>query len=219
MSLGTAIIVGVGPGLGLALGRAFAEAGHSVALLARDKAKLDGYVAELASIGPEVRPYAADVTDEANLESAIATAILELGAPDLLVYNAGAVRMDKPTEGDAADLAYTLAVNVIGAKVAANAVRPALRDGRGSLLFTGGGLAHEPNAAYGTLSIGKAALRSYVQTLHEELAGTGIHATSVAIYGQIGGPEPRFNPDTLAKDYVQLHRQPETEWQHELLRP
>jgi NADP-dependent 3-hydroxy acid dehydrogenase YdfG len=187
MSLGTAIIVGVGPGLGLALGRAFAEAGHSVALVARDKAKLDGYVAELASIGPEVRPYAADVTDEANLESAIATAILELGAPDLLVYNAGAVRMDKPTEGDAADLAYTLAVNVIGAKVAANAVRPALR--------------------------------SYVQTLHEELAGTGIHATSVAIYGQIGGPEPRFNPDTLAKDYVQLHRQPETEWQHELLRP
>ena len=41
MSLGTAVIVGVGPGLGLELARTFANAGHPVAMLARDKAKLD----------------------------------------------------------------------------------------------------------------------------------------------------------------------------------
>ena len=219
MPLGTAVIVGVGPGLGRALGRAFAEAGHPVALLARDKNRLDDFATELGTIGPEVRPYVADVTDAANLESAIATAIDDLGAPDVLVYNAGVVRMDKPTEGDVDDWAYTLAVNVLGAKVAADAVRPALRDGRGSLLFTGGGLGLEPHPAYGMLSMGKAALRSYVHTLHDELAGTGIHVTSVAIYGQIDGPEPRFNSDLLAQDYMKLHLQPEPEWTHELLRP
>jgi NAD(P)-dependent dehydrogenase (short-subunit alcohol dehydrogenase family) len=126
--------------------------------------------------------------------------------------------MDKPTDGDVDDWAYTLAVNVLGAKVAADAVRPKLRNGRGSLLFTGGGLAHEPSPAYSTLSMGKAALRSYVHTLHDELAGTGIHVTSVAIYGQIDGPEPRFDSNRLAKDYVELHHQPESEWEHELLR-
>ena len=41
MPFGTAIIVGVGPGLGVALVRAFADAGHPVAMLDRDKARLD----------------------------------------------------------------------------------------------------------------------------------------------------------------------------------
>jgi hypothetical protein len=43
-------------------------------------------------------------------------------------------------------------------------------------------------------------LRAYVQMLHEQLAGTGVHATSVAITASIGS-EPRFEP--------------ETEWKHE----
>ena len=48
-TLGTAVIVGVGPGLGLALARTFADAGHPVALLARDTTRLDSYVAQLDS--------------------------------------------------------------------------------------------------------------------------------------------------------------------------
>ena len=49
MALGTAVIVGVGPGLGVALARAFANAGHPVAMLDIDKARLDTDAAELAS--------------------------------------------------------------------------------------------------------------------------------------------------------------------------
>jgi NAD(P)-dependent dehydrogenase (short-subunit alcohol dehydrogenase family) len=41
MAIGTAVIAGVGPGLGLALARTFADAGHPVAMLALDDAKLD----------------------------------------------------------------------------------------------------------------------------------------------------------------------------------
>ena len=50
-----------------------------------------------------------------------------------------------------------------------------------------------------------------MQTLHVDLA-------SVAIHGQIRSPEPRSDPDTLARDYVPLHQQPDAEWQQELLR-
>jgi hypothetical protein len=39
---------------------------------------------------------------------------------------------------------------------------------------------------------GKAALHAYVQVLHDQLAGTGVHATSVTIIKEIGGSDPRY---------------------------
>lgn len=218
MALGTAVIVGVGPGLGLALSRTFADAGYPVAMPARDKTKLDTYAAELTSTDQGVRGYATDAADPDSLRAALHAAITELGAPDVLVYNAGVVREDTPVGGDDQDWADATAVNVLGARVAADAVLPQLREGRGSLLFTGGGLALFPSPQDTSLSVGKAALRTYVQALHTHLAGTGVHVTSVTIAGVIGGGEERFDPTVLAQAYLDLHQQPETQWRHELLR-
>ena len=214
---GTAIIVGVGPGLGLELARTFAAAGHPVAMLARDKAKLEGYAAELAPIGPDVRGYAADAADPVSLRSAIRAAISELGAPDALVYNVGVLRPDSPTGGDDRDWSDNIAVNMLGARVAADAVLPELRDGRGTVLFTGGGYALHPSKKFSSLSVGKAALRAYAQLLHDQQAGTGVHAASVTITAEIGSGDPRFDPAVIAAAYLALHRQPEAEWQHELV--
>ncbi len=218
MTLGTAVIVGVGPGLGLALARTFANAGHPVALLGRDAARLDSYVAALDTPVRAARGYIADAAEPGQLRAAIQSAITDLGAPDVLIYNAAVLRPDTPTDGDDDGWAHAFAVNVLGAKVAAETVHPALRDSRGSLLFTGGGLALEPSPQYASLSVGKAALRAYVQTLHAQLAGTGVHATSVTITGHIGGGEERFDPTVLAQAYLDLHHQPPADWQPELLR-
>ena len=217
MALGPLVIVGVGPRIGFDVVRTFADAGHPVAMLARDKAKLDTYAAELSAIGPEIRGYEADAADPENLRAAIRTAIGELGAPDALLYNIAVQYEDSPlaTDDDERWL-HSLAVNVLGAKVAASAVMPELRDGRGSLLFAGGGYALHPSKKYSSLSVGKAALRAYVQLLHDQLAGTPVHATSVTITATIGS-EPRFEPAVLAQAYLGLHQQPESEWQHELV--
>jgi NAD(P)-dependent dehydrogenase (short-subunit alcohol dehydrogenase family) len=128
MALGTAVNVG-GPGLGLALARTFADVGHPVAMLALDKAKLDTYAAEVASTGQDVRGYVADAADPANLRAALHSAITELGAPDVLVYNVGVLREDSPIGGDDQYWANVTAANVLGARVAADAVLPELRDG------------------------------------------------------------------------------------------
>lgn len=45
-----------------------------------------------------------------------------------------------------------------------------------------------------------------------------MHATSVTIAREIGGGEARFDPAVLAQAYLELHNQPEAEWQHELMR-
>jgi NAD(P)-dependent dehydrogenase (short-subunit alcohol dehydrogenase family) len=215
-TLGTAIIVGVGPGLGLELARTFANAGHPVAMLARDKARLDTFAAELATTGQDARGYGADAADPADLRSALHAAITEMGAPDLLVYNAGVLNPDSPVGGDDCQWAHNTAINLLGARVAADAVLPELRDGRGTLLFTGGGYALRPSKTFASLSVGKAGLRAYVQMLHDQLAGTGVHATSVTITAGIGG-EGRFDPAVIARSYLELHTQAETEWQHELV--
>jgi short-subunit dehydrogenase len=216
MSLGTAVIVGVGPGLGLELARIFGNAGHPVAMLARDKAKLDTFAKELASTGLDTRGYVTDAADPVNLRDVLGAAITEMGAPDVLVYNVGVLSPDSPTGGDDQTWAYNMAINVLSARVAADAVLPKLRDRRGTLLFTGGGYALHPSKKFASLSVGKAGLRAYVEVLHDQLAGTGVHATSVTITATIGSA-PRFEPAEIAKAYLELDNQADAEWQHELV--
>jgi short-subunit dehydrogenase len=216
MSLGTAVIVGVGPGLGLELARIFGNAGHPVAMLARDKAKLDTFAKELASTGLDARGYATDAADPVNLRDGLSAAITEMGAPDVLVYNVGVLSPDSPTGGDDQTWAYNMAINVLSARVAADAVLPQLRDRRGTLLFTGGGYALHPSKKFASLSVGKAGLRAYVEVLHDQLAGTGVHATSITITATIGSA-PHFEPAEIAKAYLELDNQAEAEWQRELV--
>jgi short-subunit dehydrogenase len=217
MSKGTALVVGVGPGLGLALAEAFASDGHPVALFGRDAARLHRYAFGLTAQGRTARAYSVDAAHPEGLEAALTRAADELGAPEVLVYNAAVMRPDTPTKLDAREFARTLAVNITGAVVAAQTVLPLLRDGRGSLLFTGGGLALDPSPDYTALSVSKASLRAYVQALHKQQQGSDVHVTTVTVAGAIGGDNPRFAPTKLAAAYLNLHRQPQDQWQAELL--
>lgn len=135
----------------------------------------------------------------------------------MLVYNIAVVQHDSPIGGSDEDWVNTLAVNVLGGRVAADAILPELRGGRGSLLFTGGGFALRPNREYASLTVGKAGLRAYVRVLHDQLAGTGVHVTSVMITQALGS-EARYEPTVIARSYLELHNQPESEWQPELMR-
>ena len=57
----TAVIVGVGPGLGAALARRFSAAGLLVAIAGRDQSKVQDIA---TAIGPDVHAYGCDVTVE-----------------------------------------------------------------------------------------------------------------------------------------------------------
>jgi hypothetical protein len=60
------------------------------------------------------------------------------------------------------------------------------------------------------MSVGKAALRAYVLALFEDQCPSGVHAATVTIVGNIG--EPGFEPDTIARRYLELHQQAQEEW-------
>jgi NAD(P)-dependent dehydrogenase (short-subunit alcohol dehydrogenase family) len=82
------VVTGVGPGTGAAVVRRFARGGYAVAMLARNHELLVALEREIAL----TRAYPCDVTDEAQLDATLETIRAELGAPKVLVHNAGGVR-------------------------------------------------------------------------------------------------------------------------------
>src|SRR5579871_1233139 len=77
-----AVVAGVGPGIGAALARRFAKAGHAVAMLARNR---DALERELQGS----RGYSCDVGSESSVTDAFAAIGNDLGQVDVLLYNAG----------------------------------------------------------------------------------------------------------------------------------
>jgi len=64
----TALIVGVGSGLGAAVARRFAAAGMAVAVASRSAGSRDSVVAEISGSGGAARGYECDATDEDSVE-------------------------------------------------------------------------------------------------------------------------------------------------------
>jgi NAD(P)-dependent dehydrogenase (short-subunit alcohol dehydrogenase family) len=90
--------------------------------------------------------------------------------------------------------------------------------GRGSLLFTGGGLALAPKPGLAAAALGKAALRSLALSLGEELAPLGIHAATVTIRGYVQPGTP-LAPDLIAQVFWEMHLQKKDDWTPERTLP
>jgi len=82
-----AVVVRVGAGLGAALARRFAS-GYRVAMLARGEEYLTSLAKEIESTGGRALVVPADVSQEKQIEEAFAAIRRELGAPEVLLYNA-----------------------------------------------------------------------------------------------------------------------------------
>jgi gluconate 5-dehydrogenase len=88
----TALVTGSSQGIGFALARGLAQAGASIVLNGRDKAKLARATAELSDTGARVGSAAFDVTNGAATSAGIAQIEAEFGAVDILVNNAGILK-------------------------------------------------------------------------------------------------------------------------------
>jgi NAD(P)-dependent dehydrogenase (short-subunit alcohol dehydrogenase family) len=208
-----AVVVGAGPGMGLAIARRFAAGGVRPVLVARDPGRLAA--PDLDALGA-VR-LAADVTDTSSLQAAFAQVRRSVGDPAVMVFNPSLGVAGTPTEVAPEVVSAGLAVGAIAAVTATQEVVPAMRSaGRGSLLFTGSAVAIKPWVGGVSLSMQKAALRSYVLALAEEVEPDGIHAATVTIQGLVGS-NPGFAPEALAEHFWTLHTQSRDSWQAELL--
>jgi NAD(P)-dependent dehydrogenase (short-subunit alcohol dehydrogenase family) len=209
-----AVVIGAGPGIGRAVAQRFAREGLSVAVLARRQATVDDTAAALAPTGGPVLALAADARDERELRGALDAVVEAHGVPAALVYNAALIRPDEPGELSAADHLDAWSVNVLGAHTAVAHVAPLMAArGSGSILLTGGMPA--PLAAYTSLSLGKAGLRTLAAVLHEHLGPQGVHVATVTVGGYVE-PGGDYDPDDIAEHYWRLHLQRPEEWELEV---
>lgn len=204
------VLIAAGPGLGHAIAVRFAREGVAVGLVARAADDLDVLVEEVTAAGaPAVAAARADVSDEAGLRAAMAALRGELGEATVLVYNGSAYVEGAPTALAADQLRLAFDVGVVGAMVAAQEAVPAMRAaGRGTVLLTGSVAADRGSTSAPAVGIAKAGLRSLARSLHKEVTGDGVRATTVTINGVLRG-ENALDVDEIADLYWQLHAQPD----------
>jgi NAD(P)-dependent dehydrogenase (short-subunit alcohol dehydrogenase family) len=88
----------------------------------------------------------------------------------------------------------------VTAQVAVPAMRAA---GGGTLMFTGGGLADQPEPNLATLSLGKLGLRGVANMLGAQLSDDGIRVVTITVGGAVEPGTP-FAPEHIAERYREL---------------
>ena len=218
------VVIGVGPGNGAAFARRFAGEGYRVALLARRRALSD----ELASELPGARAYSCDVSDPASIESAFAAIEADLGAPSVVVYNAGSGVFGTFEDVSPADFEAAWRVNALGLFAVARRVAPAMRAaGAGSLIVVGATASRRGVPRTAAFAPAKAAQRSLAESLARTLWPAGIHVALIVVDGVVDLPATRawmkdkpdsffIQPTDVADTALYLARQPRSAWSFEV---
>jgi NADP-dependent 3-hydroxy acid dehydrogenase YdfG len=237
-------IVGAGPGIGEAVARRFISSGFIAALLARTEDKLQTMVQGITTdFGPGTsRYFLTDLRIESQVIASFEKIRSELGPVSVLVYNAGARRVNGRSILDTSSEEFEnfTKINLFGAFWATKCVLPdMLAAEKGTIIFTGATGSLRGSAGLSSFSPGKFGLRSLAQVVTREYQAKGIHCAHLVIDGPvdgklIGGVTRRkweregekqkleeveryiMQPADLAGIYWFLYEQPRSTWTHEL---
>lgn len=175
-----AVVTGASSGIGEALARELAKRGHSLILVARRQDRLRTLAADLTvqhRIDCEVR--AVDLADR----SARAELSAELKSREISVLcnNAGFATYGELALADHDREAMQVELNCTAVHELTLAVLEGmvLRD-RGAILITGSTAGNQPGPGNATYSASKAFANTFAESLHDELAGSGVTCTLLA---------------------------------------
>jgi NAD(P)-dependent dehydrogenase (short-subunit alcohol dehydrogenase family) len=225
----TAVIAGVGPGLGESLARKFAREGCDVGLLARSEEYVDDLADDLPDHGDGIGVQT-DISDPPQVETAFDAVRDALGPVDILVNHASAGSWKGLMDASLAEFERAFAINGRGAFLCSReAVGDMLAGDGGTVIFTGATSAVRGRGGAIGFSAAKFAARGMAEDMARELGPEGIHVAHVVVDGQILPADGRapdrdresyLDPDEIAESYWHLVEQDRSAWTLELdLRP
>ncbi len=174
----TVLVTGASSGIGAAVCRVWADAGATVALVARRAEQLADVAAGLAPGRHATFPC--DIRDPAAIEATLAAVRDRLGDVDVLVNNAGIGRYLPFVDTDAEETAAILETNLHAALHFARALLPGmLARGRGHVVNVASIAGRIGSRNHAVYCASKFALAGFSESLVYELAGTGVGVTLV----------------------------------------
>jgi NAD(P)-dependent dehydrogenase (short-subunit alcohol dehydrogenase family) len=230
------LVVGAGDATGGAIARRFAREGYVACVTRRHADKLSSLVAAIEAEGGRARAFGSDARKEDEMVALIDTIEREVGPLEVAVYNIGA-NVNFPIRETTARVFFKVWEMACfgGFLMGREAAKRMVPRGHGTILFTGATASVRGSSGYAAFASGKHALRAVAQSMARELGPAGIHVAHVVIDGAIDTAWIRDNfpdraalksqhgildPEAIAENYWQLHRQPRSAWTHELdLRP
>ena len=183
------VVSGVGPGLGRRAAVQLAAHGADVVLAARRQTTLDEVAEEVSATGARVLAVPTDITDVAQCERLMSSAVGEFGGVDVLVNNA--FRMDVFKTFEEVDLdrwRKIVETNLFGTLQMTKAALPSMRSrGGGSVVMVASMAARKPPMLQGGYAISKGALLTATRVLANELGRSGVRVNAV-VPGWMLGP-------------------------------
>jgi 3-oxoacyl-[acyl-carrier protein] reductase len=176
-----ALVTGASQGIGKACALELARAGATVALAARNEAKLAETAAEIEAVGGKAVVFALDVSSEDSIKAGAKAVIEKLGKVEILVNNAGitrdglVLRMKRPDWDD------VLGTNLTGAFLLTQALlSPMLRNRWGRIVNITSVVGRTGQAGQVNYAASKAGLIGMTRALAREVASRGITVNAVA---------------------------------------
>ncbi|MES2217354.1 MAG: SDR family NAD(P)-dependent oxidoreductase [Pseudomonadota bacterium] len=218
------VIIGVGPGNGSAIATRFAKEGYHLALLARTTT----LSAKLADELGNANAYECDVSDENSIKQVFSQIQHDLGAIDVLVYNAGSGAWGNIEEIKPADFESNWRVNAFGLMLAAQQVIPTMKkNGSGSIIIIGATASRRGGIKTAAFAPAKAAQRSLAESMAKYLWPQGIHVALIIIDGVVDLPKTRqqmpnkpdsyfVKPVAVANSVYELTQQDSSAWSFEV---
>ena len=194
-----------------------------VGLFSRSSTNLDQDASFVTAAAPSavVKTYPADVTDEVSLKSALEKAVIEVGAPEVVLYNAARITPSELGQYSTEDIVMDFKIPNLGLYTTAYVVIPHLQElakanpgAHPALYVTSGAIVHKPLAFVFSLSMAKTAQASLVKVLAEENEGK-VHVAMVTVGGVVSPEEPERNPENIATKFWELYQEDKGSWSFE----
>ncbi|WP_416369417.1 SDR family NAD(P)-dependent oxidoreductase [Tritonibacter mobilis] len=197
-----ALVTGAGSGIGAAIAQRLAADGHTVAVNDLTLDAANQTVAAIEAAGGTARGYAADVSDEAQVNAMVASITADVGAPEILVNNAGFGHQALFTEIEPTMFDKIFAVHVRGNYLCTRACLPVmLEKGEGHIVNIASQLGQVGGVELVHYAGAKAAIIGMTKSLAREVSDKGVRVNAVA-------PGPINTPlvEALSDDWKAVKR-------------
>ena len=232
------LVIGAGDATGGAAARRFAAGGYVACITrcARHLQQLESLAATIRQDGGTAHPFGVDAREEDQMVSLIEKIESDIAPLEVAIFNIGAnVNFGITSTTTRVYRKVWEMAAFAGFLMGREAARHMLPRKSGTIIFTGATASMRGGPGYAAFAGAKFALRALAQSMARELGPHNIHVAHTVIDGMIDSTFIRenipnvdqlrdddkiLNPEHIAEQYWQLHKQPRTAWTHELdLRP